>query len=71
MTNYPRTVGHAERIRLAATARVCLPTVGRALRGEDVRGDAGTRIREVLAAAGLTPTAVDLSTPPPSTVGIP
>jgi hypothetical protein len=58
-------VGHAARIRLAAAARVCLPTVDRALRGERIRGDAGTRIREAIVAAGLAPSASP-STPPPS-----
>jgi hypothetical protein len=42
------TIGHAERVRLAATARVCIPTVGKAIRGEPIRGDAGTRIHAAL-----------------------
>ncbi len=58
------TVGHAAKIRLAAKARVSLPTVDKALRGDAIRGDAGTRIHEVLAAEGLT--ADRQSTPPSS-----
>lgn len=45
--------GHAVRIRLAAEARVSIPTVEKALRGEPVRGDAGIRIRELLLREGL------------------
>jgi hypothetical protein len=55
MNNQIRYVGQAECMRLAVKARVCVPTVVRALRGEFVRGDAGTRIRDVLAEAGLLP----------------
>jgi transposase len=46
-------VGYAEQIRLAAEARVSIPTVTKALAGELVRGDAGVRIRELLLREGL------------------
>ena len=43
----------AELFRLAADANVDPRTVLRVLRGEKVRGDAGERVRAVLAAHGV------------------
>jgi hypothetical protein len=49
-------------MRFAVEARVSLPSVDKALRGEEVKGDAGSRIHAVLLRAGLVdPTARDLA----------
>jgi hypothetical protein len=53
MKNPPCPIDDSLKRELAVKASVCPRTIGKVLRGEPVRGGAGRRARQALAAAGF------------------